>query len=378
MTIPRTRIRLLTVCAVVLAAALTPLAAPAQESGERSRPDDALRITGSRIAIFESVIVEEDTRIRGDIICIFCELQIDGEVTNSVIVVGGELWLSGDVRGDVVSVLTDNTLEPTARVGGDFNNIVGALDDQGADVRRGYTNIPLGPMLPGIDRPLSVLSTVLFVLRTVMIGLFFVILLVLAALVPERIRTVSEAVPRRYIAAFFVGLAGYAGLWILCVLLIGSVVGILALPFVQIVFVVLKWLGRAAILHQLGHRLGRQLGRELTLLGAIFLGLIPYMLLLILPLLAGWAGLLAHFLITGAFWLLVDVPAVGLILLTRAGGRRRVPPTGPSVGEVTPIVGEPEAPGPSVAGPGAYREAYSPGTAADAPPEAGPTDESKG
>jgi hypothetical protein len=334
----------------------------------RDRDRSRRKIRGPRIAIFESVVVADDTRINGDIICIFCDLEVDGEVRGGLVVVGGDLWLKGDVRRDVVSVLSNNTLEPTARIGGDFNNIIGELDDQGADVEFGYTNIPIGPMLPGMGGPLSVLSTVLFVVRAVTLALFFVMVLVLAALVPERIRTVSDEVPHRYFAAFFAGLAGYIGLWILIPVLVGTVIGLPAVPFVWLVFVILKWLGRAAILHHLGQRVGRQLGREMSLLGAIFLSLVPYLALLIFPLFAGWGGVLAHLLITVAFFVLIDVPALGLILLTRAGGRRsRKSRRAQGDTPLAPAGSPPDEPG---AAPRDHRVSYSPGAEpAPDPPE---------
>jgi len=71
------------------------------------------------------------------------------------------------------------------------------------------------------------------------------------------------------------------------------------------------------------------MGREMSLLGAILLGFLPFALLRFLP-----------FCIGTLVWLVLDAMAVGLVILTRFGGRRYgagpVPPA-----PVPPVAGPP-------------------------------------
>jgi hypothetical protein len=136
------------------------------------------------------------------------------------------------------------------------------------------------------------------------------------------VRVISEETPNRIFAAFFVGLLGYLAYWILMVLLLATVVGF----FVGLVlFVVLKWLGIAGMFHFLGHRVGRGLGREMSLLGAVLLGFAPYILIVLLPSAFGLAGLIVAIVFGFLIWIFLEIPAVGMVILTRAGTRGATP-----------------------------------------------------
>ncbi len=313
-----------------------------QPGGERGSGEivPRRRIRGDRIAVFDSVVVPAGAIQDGDVICVFGDATIEGDVTGSVIVVGGSLRLTGDVRRDVLSIVSSTVLEAGTRIGGELVN-VGRLDDRGAEVRHGYTDVPLP--IGKIGRPFSVLASMLLWMRLLAVVLFFVIILLLAALFPERIRAMSDEAPARYFAAFFAGLAAYVALWLIKTLLLVTLIGV---PLVYLAFLVLKWMGRAAILHLPGQRLGRAVGGEMSLLGAVLLGLVPYTLLLIVPLLfGGIGGIVLHLFMTGVLWFLVDVPGIGLVLLTRAGTRTRVVPVAPQPpappAPIAPAVGGP-------------------------------------
>ena len=85
-------------------------------------------------------------------------------------------------------------------------------------------------------------------------------------------------------------------------------------------FLVLSWLGRMAILHWIGERMGVSMGLRLSLLGAMFFAFIPYALLTVGPMfVGGYFGLLVASLFSTLTFMFLDVPGLGLILLTRAG-----------------------------------------------------------
>ncbi len=307
----------------------------ALEEADESPP--TRRVRGDRLAVGNRLVVPADVIHDGEIVCIMCDLTVDGEVQGSVAVVGGSVRVSGKVRRDLVAVLSNVELTDTARIGGELVNALGRMRDDGAEVRRGYVDVPLILPVSDAERPAAVLGALLLWLRSMAVVVFLVLVLVLAALVPRRVRAISDATPHRYLAGLLLGLAVYLGLPFLITLLVATVVGIPLVPFALIGFVVLTWLGRAAILHLIGERIGRMFGIEPSLLGAVLLGMVPYGLLLLVPLLAdGLAGLIFHVVLSGAFFLLLDVPAIGLVLLTRAGEPRHpaveTVPAGPAEG----------------------------------------------
>jgi hypothetical protein len=139
----------------------------------------------------------------------------------------------------------------------------------------------------------------------------FLGLLLLAAIVPDRIRLMGEEAPLRPFMAFFAGLGGYVVLVMAMILLCITIIGIPAALLLYFAFIVVKWMGLAGIFLVVGTRIGRLLGRDLSLLGAILLGFLPFAILRFLP-----------FCIGTFIWFVLEAMAVGLVILTRGGGRR--------------------------------------------------------
>jgi hypothetical protein len=303
--------------ALVVAGLLAPVCAAAGEGGRYRR--------GDRVAIGQSLVVPAGTTQDGDVVCIFGDASVHGRVTGQLVVVGGSLSLSGSVEQDVVSVLSRTELDSGARIGGQLVAI-GSLDDRGAEIEEGYTEIPLVIPFGSVAKPFAVLASLVLWIRLIALILFFVVVLLLAAIFPERVRAISDEVPTRYAVGLFVGIGAYVGAALLDGLLVLTVVGLSLIPFLALALVSLHWLGRAAVLELLGRKLGRAVGREMSLLGSILLGFVPYALVLLLPLMIGGiVGILSHVATSVLLWLVIDVPGIGLVLLTRAGGRRPLP-----------------------------------------------------
>ena len=168
------------------------------------------------------------------------------------------------------------------------------------------------------------------------------LILLLVALAPERIRVMSEEAPSRFVAAFFMGLVGYLGLLVIGSLLLATVVGA---PLLLVGFMVLKWMGIAAIFCAVGRRLGRAAGREMSTLGAVLLIFGLYLVVTMAPTAFGLLGVFISAVIWFLFWILVAVPALGLVILTRLGSRTEEASTPASV-SAPPSSTPPQAPPP--------------------------------
>jgi hypothetical protein len=153
----------------------------------------------------------------------------------------------------------------------------------------------------------------------------------MAALVPDRIRLISEETPVRLFSAFLAGLIGYMVFAMLQVFLFFTIVGIPLVCVLWLVFIVLKWLAMCGVFHQIGSRFARSFGRNMSLLGAVLLGLLPFALLRFLPVCVGFF-----------IWFLVEILGFGILILTRVGTRRSVgaPTKAPPPSIVVPAQGE--------------------------------------
>ena len=307
-------------------------------------PTDAPRVQlrDDQISIFsDEIYIPADTSVLGSVLCIGGTVVIEGKVTQDVVVIMGKLELRGEVRGSVIGVLSDLALEEGARVGDVLVNAAGKLDKRGAVAGQTF-NFGLGSWFPGFQN--------LFLwYRTLKMLVVFVMLVLLVALMPERIRLVAEEAPVRYLSAFFVGILGYLAFWTIFILLSATVIGA---PAAWLLLQVFKWMCIAAIFHAVGRRLSRGLGRDISLLGSVLLVFAIYAFLSLAPLLLGLPGLIASGIFGLFFLFMVKVPAVGLLILTRAGSRGGAIP----VGQANPAAPPPPAP----ATPGPAYEGRSP------------------
>lgn len=306
-----------------LAAAVPPAVAQESDSPAAEReapaPVERERRHGDLVSVFSGEIrVPAHVDQWGSVIAIGDDVVIEGRVRGQVVVIGGNLELSGYVGGDVIGVLSNVTARG-AEIDDQLINVAGTLDkDPSTSVGEQLVDIGFGKGLRSLSQPFGVLGALLFWGRLLRLLLVFLLILLLVVVVPERIRAISAEVPHRLLPAFLVGILGYLAYWIVLVLLLATVVGVV---LAWVLFVLMKWLAITGIFHFLGQRVGRALGREMSLLGAVLLGFAPYLLLVLVPSFLGLPGLILAVLLSVVIWLFLEVPAVGLVILTRAGGR---------------------------------------------------------
>lgn len=311
-----------------------------------SRPPGIVSIsTGGHppsVGIGEDVTVPEGETLNSDATCVRGRATIDGTVNGDLVAVAGTVVVHGTINGDVVAVASEVTLHPGATVRGQLVNVGGSLHRAGATIHGQVVNIPLGinlgpwrgwwPTWHGFG-----FSTFFMWIRLFKLLLFFVCALLLAALVPDRIRLISEETPVRFFAAVIFGLVGYVIYVLVQAFLVLTLIGIPLAVLSYVAFLVLKWMAMCGIFHHVGTKLGRVLGREMSLLGGLLLGFLPFALLRLIPC-VGWV-----------IWFFVEIVAVGYLIVTRVGTYRGpVIPPRPAAPPAAPP--PPPAPTPTVSG----------------------------
>ncbi len=337
---------------VALAACLCGGLVTAQEiDTDTPTPQIELR-RGDMISVFSGDIhIPANVRQRGSVVCVGGTVTIEGEVTQDAIVILGNLEVTGSVGGEVISVLSDQRLTD-ARVSRDMISVLGTLELERTQVSGELVNILSefnsdadsnfrGPQnrigLPWFP---SIWSLV-FWGRLVLKLFVFVLLLLLVALAADRIRVIGDEAPVRYVSALFVGLLGYLGLCIVLSLLSVTLVG---LPLALVAFYVLRWLGIAGVFFAVGRRLAGR-GREMSVLGAVLLVYAIYVVISLSPTPLGPWGLIVSVLLWMIFFVFVDLPAIGLLILTRLGSPRLSAPLPPAPAG-PPFAGPPPQPAP--------------------------------
>ncbi len=233
---------------------------PSQQEELGRFPD---RRHGARVRIGSDLTVGENERIDGPAVAILGSVQVDGEVREEVVAVGGSIRLGpkAQVRGDVVSVGGQIEMDPQARVLGATNEVAIAWPQawDGLSVSPGIHRSPW----PGRDwwAGMSFFTTSV---RLGLIGLLGAIVVLVGGRTYERVRGQVEATPWQ---ALLIGIGAQLILLplilLVCVTLLVSVIGIPLLALVPIALVVLGalWLlGFAAVSERIGQRLAGGLG----------------------------------------------------------------------------------------------------------------------
>ena len=115
----------------------------------------------------------------------------------------------------------------------------------------------------------------------------------------------------------------YVVLLVLLVPLMITIVGFFVAVFL---FWVLQWIGISAIFCAVGQRLGRGTGFSPSVLGSVLSVFAIFVVFSLAPMALGLGGLLISTVLWIVFMLLISLPGLGLVILTRLGTRRRRSP----------------------------------------------------
>ena len=299
--------------AFIYSLSIAPATAHVERHHARQGADDSERGSASEdVTISDSVRVAEDQVHEGDVCSVMGDVQIEGRVNGDTVVVLGDLDLSGTVKGDVVSILSHPKIASTARIEGDLVNVGWSFDGNidRHQVGGEIVNVNFLSLIPlaGRGGGLSGLFRIIFIIKLMWLAAMFLIVLLITALVPRRLATISAAFPQRWGYAILAGLLAYTSLVIAVLLLAATIIGIPLAGALWCAFLVVKWLGLASILFLIGHTAGRNLfGRDLPHIASVLGGFVVYAVVCLVP----FFGL--------TFALAVNVMGVGIAILTRFG-----------------------------------------------------------
>jgi hypothetical protein len=101
------------------------LAAPLTAWAQTTPAPQTYRLTGSRIAVGQDVVVERDEEVADAVVVVGGSLRVEGRVRDGILVVGGDVHLSpsADVNGDVALVGGNLTRDEGARLIGSVSHV---------------------------------------------------------------------------------------------------------------------------------------------------------------------------------------------------------------------------------------------------------------
>jgi len=259
-----------------------------------------------RTVFGENVVVRTNETIR-DLVLFGGTADIQGTVEDSVVIIGGTLNLSGSVERDVVVI--GGRCKISGRVDDNLVVVLGsALLTETAEVEENavliggpfeiasdksiagkHFTLPLGDIVPQLEwlkawvvrGPLwGRWLTFNAVWPWIIVGIFSAVYLLALLMFPRAGKAVSLTLEDQPIASIVSGILTLILFGPLAALLVISVVGILAVPFLQLALLALLLFGKIGLIYLLGRSFGRALGG--SVLQGPFLAFIAGALLLAL------------------------------------------------------------------------------------------------
>ena len=311
------------------------------------------------VAIGKDVYIGAN-EISREVVVVGGQARIDGEVHGDVVVISGKAYVNGRVEGSVVSVLGGVTLGSNARIRDNVVAIGGNIHSP-ARVRIGgdRVEVPLGLPFGRHFRWLDDwMGKGLFFGRLLphqfawawgAVLLSLLVYMVIALVFPGPLQQCVESLENQPFGSMVAGVLAFLLIGPVILLLIITLIGILAVPFLICGLIAGFVFGKVAVYRFTGEQLARQLGMTALShpLWALAAGMGLFSVVYMLPIL----GFLA--------WGLVSLLGFGAVLITLFGGAgkekvaiasllpsRPAPPGAP--GNPRPATPPPVAPEPSL------------------------------
>ncbi len=253
--------------------------------------------------------------------------HIEGQVRGNVVVLGGDAIIDGRISGNVVAVGGNVSLGVKARVHENAVSVGGTVStNPGHKISGKIVSFPVGnlfgfPLFGGRNSWLGYwpfLGHTPFVILILSFLLPLALYMAIAALFPRALQQGSTTVANSPIKALFAGILGMLLTGPIVLLLLISIVGILAIPFVTLGLLAAFLFGKAAVYRYAGGKAGSML-RPQSALHVVWAVALGFLLLRFI----GWVPLLG-----GVVSFLVAAMGFGAVLLMVFSGNRQKPPLG--------------------------------------------------
>lgn len=216
----------------------------------------------SDFKIEKDINLARDGEYRGSIVSIKGKLNIDGTVTESILIMGGQVTLDGVVEEDVICVASTVKINKNAVIKRDLFVIGGQLEkDPAAKVEGEFFNFKLD--LKRIENnliPILSDSSTLSFFKAVKIIIWFIITLIVFAVIPRRIHAADEIFDNHHIKIGVIGLVGlftFIFLLFIAILLSFVFIGIPILIVLLLLYLATFVFGRTVMYYHIGTKLTR-------------------------------------------------------------------------------------------------------------------------
>ena len=205
----------------------------------------------------------------GGVVLIGSNGTIGGNVDGDLVMIGSKASFSGTVNGDFVVIGSNLRIDAGAVTNGDFVSL--ASEAKGADeLKVNGDRVILDTFSPAVPivkevfvniaqlRPMSPFSAFSWTLAIIVL----IVRLLLGLIFPKAFAATDTILGERPIPSFLIGLAVILGSAVLSFLLVITLVGIIALPFLGLAIFILDLFGCTSVCYWIGKRIVPQIAER--------------------------------------------------------------------------------------------------------------------
>jgi RDD family len=198
----------------------------------------------------------------GGVVLIGSTGTVNGTVNGDLVIIGSKAIFSGTVNGDLVTIGSNLMIDSGAVANGDFVSFASEVKGE-EELKVNGDHVTFNTFSPAVPvvkevlsnvvqfRPISPFSGISWTLG--IIGL--IVSLLLGLIFPKAIAGTDVVLQERPVPSFLIGLAVILGAAVLSFLLLVTIVGIIALPFLALAIFILNLFGSASVSYWIGKRI---------------------------------------------------------------------------------------------------------------------------
>lgn len=243
------------------------------ESREQSASAAKVRALGDMVKVGADAVVLAEEKV-SDLVVVLGNAKVDGDVGGDMVVVHGDAEVNSRIAGDCVVVLGNLKLGPKAQIGGETTIVLGHLDrDPEARLASAPKEFAFEKWTAKLNPVWKWVKSGLLLMRPLpptsgfawfFVGLFFLIYLIIAVLMPRSMTQCVTVLDENSLAAFGVGLVALVLFGPLVLLLVASGIGLLVVPFLNFALLAAVLVGKAASFQFIGAQLAKRFGMALA------------------------------------------------------------------------------------------------------------------
>lgn len=250
-------------------------------------------VAATALKFGQNLYIQPDQVEKGDVVNIGGNIYLNGKVDGNAIVIGGKIFLNGEVRGDVVIIGGNIEKGQNCIVHGRIVEVGKSLSIPSFS-GRGFT--------ANNNRPFIGFGTIM--------GFLFLSLAcyVIYKIIPSNEVRMAVGIEQNIGKNFIYGFCTMLAVPIMVIILVITLIGIIAIPFLILGLYIIYLIGFTAVAMYIGKGLGAALNKNLSGTESLVLGIVIYEIIKVLPVI----GFIAStFIITPL--------AFGIVIATRFG-----------------------------------------------------------